>query len=364
MDGTPPPPPFRPVLHAVHRHIETLLAERLGGSPLQAALQHLLDADQARKREAWPFAFLPLFTACLVGGAPEVAVPAAAAWNLLHLAAKLFDDLEDGCPPTGSGQTPKGLNPASAINAATALLFLAPLALYAPRQGIGPAQGQSFDRPVTSVPLSASLSDVEELRAPHLACELHRTALRMCIGQHRDLTEMSNPGFTTFASLSASLDDYWQVAGAKSGSFFAWAARAGAVLGGGTEAQVAACAGYGYNMGVLLQLADDWADLGAGQEAGDLALGKRTLPVLYALSVAPPEQQKRLAALLDEAPRSPQAQGEAWQIILSLGGLHYLLVQAEIYRRRARALLWPDAEPVACGYLTSLLDRAFPLSQE
>jgi len=77
---------------------------------VQAALQHLLDADQARKREAWPFAFLPLFTARLVGGTAEVALPAAAAWNLVHLAAKLLDDLEDRHPPTGSGQSLKDIH--------------------------------------------------------------------------------------------------------------------------------------------------------------------------------------------------------------------------------------------------------------
>jgi len=46
----------------------------------------------------------------MVGGAAEVALPAAAAWNLLYLAAKLFDDLEDGHPPTGSGQSLKDLH--------------------------------------------------------------------------------------------------------------------------------------------------------------------------------------------------------------------------------------------------------------
>lgn len=340
--GRSPPQSFAPLLQAVHRHIEALLAERLDGSALQTVLLQLIDADQARKREAGPIAFLPLFTAQLVGGAAEVAILAAAAWNLLHLAACLFDQLEDAYPPWSASccspeQTLSGLDLASAMNAATALLFLAPLALHTRPQNSSVDQRRSFTRRWTL----------------QLVDGLHNTWLRMCTGQHRDLTEMANPRFT--------LDDYWQVAGAKSGSCLAWAGRAGAVLGGGTAPQVAACARYGYNLGVLLQLADDWVDLGPGQAAGDLAQGKRTLPVLYALSVAAPAQRQRLAMLLHEAPGSPRAQVEAWQVILALGGLHYLLMQAQIYRRRAQAALWPDAEPRAREYLTALLDSVFPL---
>lgn len=340
--GRAPPQSFAPLLQAVHRHLEALLAERLDGASLQTVLLQLIEADQARKRKAGPMAFLPLFTAQLVGGAAEVAIPAAAAWNLLHLAACLFDQLEDAHPLRPAScyspeQTLSGLDPASALNAATALLFLAPLALHTHPQSSGADQRRSFTRHGTL----------------QLVDGLHNTWLRMCTGQHRDLTEMANPRFT--------LDDYWQVVGAKSGSCFAWAGQAGAVLGGGAAPQVAACARYGYNLGVLLQLADDWVDLGPGQEAGDLAQGKRTLPVLYALSVAAPAQRKRLAMLLNEAPRSPQAQAEAWQVILALGGLHYVLVQAQIYRRRAQTAVWPDAEPTAREYLTVLLDSVFPL---
>ena len=311
----------------VYSQIKATL-EKVDGYPgLSQALRWFVENDWKGKKEKWFFSLLPLLICQFVGGDIETAVPLAAAWNLFHLAANIFDDIEDEGVVAG----PHGAMPlAEAVNAATALLFLAQAALD-PLSEIG-----------------------DSLSLPELRRELNQTGIQICVGQHQDLVEMGKP--------DVSLDTYWQIAGAKSGRFFGWASRAGAVIGGGSPSQVVGCDRYGYNLGVLLQIFDDWTGLSPNKGVNDLALGKRTLPVIYALAVAPSEQRRRLMTLLDRARQGRDAGLEARTEIIRLGGLHYTLVEAEVRRKRAETALL--AIPGIHAPLLELLTMAFPLLPE
>jgi competence protein ComQ len=297
-------------------------------SDLMPLLWKLVEEDLERKAD-WPYIVLPFLTSELVGGEPGVAAPAATAWNLLYLAAEILDDLQD----TGMVQSiDPSLEPATAMNAATALIFLAQLTLMPPHYlGAGATLRQQ------------------------LVCELNRTGFSACSGQHLDLARSTQ--------LNSTQDDYWQIVGAKSGECFAWACRAGAALGGGTSSQVALCGTYGYNLGSLIQLSDDWAGLQPGRNPEDFVLGKKTLPTLYALTVASPEQREHLVILLDKARCCPEARTEALTEIYQLGGLYYVLVEAEILRKRARTALGSMCASSVRRHLFLLLDNAFPLPQ-
>ncbi len=312
----------------VHDHIEITLEKVEGCLDLSRALQWFVQHDWKSKKEKWLFSLLPMLSCQFVDGDIETAVHLTAAWNLFHLAANIFDDIED----EGFVAGPHGTMPlAKAVNAATTLLFLA----------------QSALDPLSEIDRSPLL--------PELRRELNQTGVQICVGQHQDLVEMAKP--------DVSLDTYWKIVGAKSGRFFEWAGRAGAVVGGGSPSQVVGCASYGYNLGILLQILDDWAGLSPDAGVSDLALGKRTLPTIYALAVAPVEQRRRLMTLLDQARQNHEAEIEARTEIIRLGGLHYTLVEAEMRRKQAETALLAVV-PDTRAYLFELLTIAFPFSPE
>jgi geranylgeranyl diphosphate synthase, type I len=312
--------------HTVSNKLLHIIQTTRESSRLEAITSSLVENDWKNKSRRWPFAFLPLLAADLVGSAGEAAAYLTAGWNLLHLSAHLFDQIEDEGYVSISGET---MPLAEAVNLATTLLFLARLALD--------------ELPAAGVPLPL---------ACQLGRELNQTITKMCVGQHEDLVSMTEAG--------ASLDRYWQVMAFKSGLFFGWATCAGALLGKGSPAEAEQCKTYGYNLGLLLQILDDWTGLYGDSKESDLAMGKRTLPILYALTVAPPQEKVRLTALLEDASTAKQAECEARDEIIRLGGLHYTLVQATIRYKRAKAAL-ATVNTGRPNPLLELLDIAFPV---
>ncbi len=81
-------------------------------------------------------------------------------------------------------------------------------------------------------------------------------------------------------------DDYLAVIRAKTAALFGAACEVGAILGQRQKAEVAACRGYGVNLGIAFQLIDDALDYGGtaaklGKNVGDdFREGKITLPVV------------------------------------------------------------------------------------
>ena len=268
-----------------------------------------------------PFLLLPILCCEAAGGDEDQATAVAAAWFLLCLAAKVLDDVEDGDVYQGLWST---IGTPQAINAATGLIFASQLALARlPRLGA--------DREL-------ALSLLEGF---------NRTALQMCAGQQADLTEGSD----------LSLECYFSIAGAKSGEFFALACRAGALLG---TAKVAPFSEFGYNLGVLIQMCDDFEGIWNPQDRSDLAAGKRTLPVIYALTVAPPGAREHLERLLVKATAERKAEEQARRIVTALGAPHYLLIEAQIRRQRAEAALRSTGSPSpAYCQLMALLNGRF-----
>ena len=281
------------------------------------------------KEESTPSLLLPILCCEAAGGDEDQATAIAAAWFLLYLAAKVLDDVEDD----DTHLTPwSAIGAPQAINAATGLIFVSQLALARlPRMGA--------DREL----------------ALFLLEDFNRTTLRMCAGQHADLTEGSH----------LPLERCLSIAGAKSGEFFALACRAGALLGSDDQRWIASYSEFGYNLGVLIQMCDDFEGLWNPQGHRDLAAGKRTLPVIYALTVAPPSVGERLERLLVKATAQRKAEEEARRIITALGAPHYLLIEAQIRRQRAGAALRSTGRPSpACRQLMALLNGRFRVADD
>lgn len=86
---------------------------------------------------------------------------------------------------------------------------------------------------------------------------------------------------------------YLQRIAGKTAALLKMSAESGAILAGGTEAQIEALAGYGYNLGLAFQIVDDILDfIGTEAELGkpvgsDLRQGTVTLPALLLIQKHP-----------------------------------------------------------------------------
>lgn len=100
-------------------------------------------------------------------------------------------------------------------------------------------------------------------------------------------------------------EHYLRIIYSKTAKLFEAAARLGAIIGNQPPAIEAAMANYGKHLGTAFQLIDDVLDYTAdsqvlGKNVGDdLAEGKPTLPLLYALRTGTPAQQQLLRAAIE-----------------------------------------------------------------
>lgn len=120
--------------------------------------------------------------------------------------------------------------------------------------------------------------------------------------------------------------DYYNAIMMKTGLLIAAACEVGAIYGGGTPEQVKALRDYGINLGCAFQIVDDLLDyIGdpaiTGKAVGnDLAEGKVTLPLIFALSSAKENVKKRLVTILTISDERSRYVEEVSAIIESVGG--------------------------------------------
>ncbi len=267
---------------------------------------------------------LPALTYLAAGGDGRQVVPVLAAWRAVHLALKLFDDVEDG---------DAGDHPSEAINTGTGLLMAAQVALeQLPEYGVSP----------------------EAARSVRLA--FSRAVLRACVGQQSDLVAGRRPRASTDP------DGWLEIAASKSGELLGWAAWAGALVGASDERTASRYHEYGYYLGVLLQVADDFKDVWHDDGCSDLARGRLTLPVCYALHVTTDEGRALLTDLLERAAAGDgAAEAEARQLLIDLGAQTYLLAVARVqYQQAVAALQSVSGLPAQVQQLTALLDQVLP----
>ncbi len=120
---------------------------------------------------------------------------------------------------------------------------------------------------------------------------------------------------------------YLEVIRCKTAKLFEAAAQLGAVLGEMTPAEEHALAGFGRHLGNAFQLVDDVLDYsGTAHEIGknvgdDLAEGKPTLPLIYALREGGPEQAAVLRRVIHEGGR--EYIGAVLEAVESTGAIAY-----------------------------------------
>jgi octaprenyl-diphosphate synthase len=137
--------------------------------------------------------------------------------------------------------------------------------------------------------------------------------------------------------------DYLAVIRCKTAKLFEAATRLGAILGGAPRDQEEAVAGYGMHLGTAFQLIDDVLDYSGEQEligknlGDDLAEGKPTLPLIYAIQHGTDAQSRLVRHAIEHGGRDGLA--AVIEAIRATGALDYARAQALRESRAARDAL-------------------------
>lgn len=122
----------------------------------------------------------------------------------------------------------------------------------------------------------------------------------------------------------------------KSGSELAMFAGAGAILATEDVELIEKYAAYGLCPGAARQICTDVWDIWKRENSPDLLNGKRTLPIVHALSTLEGEPRERLQDLLEAVRERNERHSEVRTLLLAAGSVHYATLVVEIYRQRAR----------------------------
>ncbi len=140
-------------------------------------------------------------------------------------------------------------------------------------------------------------------------------------------------------------EEYLAIIEAKTAALFEAAARAGALAGGGSEAQADALAAYGRNLGLAFQIVDDALDYGGttsviGKSVGDdFREGKITLPVVIARRRGSSEDREFWDRALKPDQQRDEDLARAIHLIRSTGAAEATIQEARDYVSLAKQAL-------------------------
>lgn len=254
---------------------------------------------------------LGLLAYASIAGDHRRALPGAAAVELGHNFSLVHDDIEDGDTERRHRPTLWTLHGIpQAINTGDTLFSLSRIALHR----------------LTDL----GFPDRTVLRLMRLYDE---TCLALCEGQYIDIA-------TSESDAVMSVDAYFDMIGRKTAALIAASIEAGALLATEDEAVIARYRGFGWALGIAFQLNDDllgiWgAEQTTGKAPSDVAHKKKTLPVIYAVEHAGPEDRERLLELYAIDTPSPTDLAEIVSILERVGARQYTRDEARRYRDMA-----------------------------
>jgi geranylgeranyl diphosphate synthase, type I len=258
---------------------------------------------------------LGLLAFASITGDHRRALPGAAAVELGHNFSLVHDDIEDGDRERRHRPTLWTVHGVpQAINTGDTLFSLSRIALHR----------------LTDL----GFSDAKVLRLMRLYDE---TCLALCEGQYLDIA-------TSQSDQPMSVEAYFDMIGRKTAALIAASIEAGALLATDDEAVISRYRAFGWALGIAFQINDDllgiWGkEQATGKAPSDVIHKKKTLPVIYAMEQAGPEDRERLGALYATADPSPAEVTEIVELLERLGARDYTRDQAHRYRDEALAEL-------------------------
>ncbi len=264
-----------------------------------------------------------------VGGDPARARSCAAAIEHFQSAALIHDDIAD------NGQLRRG----------KPCLYLT--------EGVGLAINCG-DLDLTLV-TEAVLNDpvLDDATRVRVMRELTAMTMRTIEGQALDL------GWVRDERFDLGVDDYLRMATLKTAHYSGAVPLAcGAIIGGGSEAQVEALRSFGLDTGLAFQIQDDLINLVGSDTAKDfrtdITEGKRTLVAVHAL--ADPAAHDEVEAILRSGSSDPAVLARAVELFEETGSIAYAHDVAEQLIARAKTTLAGIELDEGCRAL--LLDMA------
>lgn len=129
-------------------------------------------------------------------------------------------------------------------------------------------------------------------------------------------------------SQEISEDVYYQVIKQKTAALFEACCTIGALSGGAAEADIEAAREFGCKLGIIFQIRDDIFDYFESADIGkptgnDMAEGKLTLPVIYALNTAGDRAMTELAAKVKGGTVTPDEIATLVEFTKKNGGIEY-----------------------------------------
>jgi geranylgeranyl diphosphate synthase type I len=253
------PTSFRRYLGDLEAELRSVLGDN--ASPLYTMMRyHLGWVDEEGKAQPSP-GKMSRPTLCLqaceaTGGDWHLALPAAAAVELIHNFSLIHDDIQDGSWERRHRPTVwKVWGEAQAINAGDAMYVLAQLAL------------SRLDQKGTPLPKVILLST-----------RLNRASLQLCEGQYLDIEFERH--------LDITVDQYLDMIDKKTAALFAASLYFGALLGTDRQNQVRLLSSFGRNLGMAYQVQNDLQGIWGEEESGkaapytDIRSKKKTLPIV------------------------------------------------------------------------------------
>lgn len=304
---------------AAANDIRDFFAQVRGTSPLWAWIEYHLGLDAGATalgrsgKRVRPVVLLS--TVNSLGGDVAAALPVAAAVELLHSAALVFDDIQDQADiRRGRPAIWRVCGSAQALNVGVALQAAVHLAVARALRSGMPAE-----------------------RALAASEELGLCTLRLVEGQYRDLTFQEG--------LRPTIDDYMRMCADKTASLLASAAYLGAVLAGRADLGPVTRR-LGYHLGMYLQIEDDVAGIWGnsdimGKLPSDLQGRKKTLPILYVFQMEelPPGAAELAERFFGRQPLLPGDAEALKELAVVGGGRAYAEEMAGLHRELAlRAL--------------------------
>jgi heptaprenyl diphosphate synthase len=269
---------------------------------LTSAVVHVLGSQGKRLRIA-----LTLLSGKLIEYRFEKLLPMSVALEMVHLATLVHDDIVD------DAATRRGIPTVNALFGNNIAILLGDY-LFAKTAGL--------------------VADVEDFRVDRL---FSQTVARICEGTILEMLSARR--------LDTSLESYLERINRKTACLTSACCKGGAIVAGGTDAQIALLEAYGTNLGIAFQIVDDvldytGSDATIGKPAGnDLRQGLVTLPLIYALRHERNGRHGRVSKVLEQ--REPDAAAVAAIVrwVASSPAIAEALELARHYGARAKALL-------------------------
>src|SRR5713101_7432417 len=181
--------------------------------------------------------------------------------------------------------------------------------------------------------------------------ERHFPVLDLLINLTQMMVEGELLQLERIGKISVTEADYMELIDRKTAGLFSACARLGAISARAGESAETRLGEYAWNLGLAFQLIDDVLDFTSrekilGKPVGnDLREGKVTLPLIYALESAEPEERRLVETILADGNYDQVPFGKILHILHRYGGIERAQERAQAFTEKARAIIreFPDS---------------------